>query len=169
MSSPLTNMIRATATVTNTRNITFASMTASPLLAITLIKFVDMTYAANQEFLVTQASSSLLTYILKESGTTVTSTTFSKIPWGWRFAAGKYILWDQGTTELGGTHCLIGDVGAYADLSISASCRVKWVTIDRYTGTSDSRARPVDNTVEKNAANMLNRLWSCRLQWLRSL
>lgn len=144
----------ATTTVTNTRNITFAGMPASPLLAITLIKFVDMTYAANQEFLVTQGSGSLFTYVLKESGTTVTSTVLTKVPWGWRFATGKYILWDQGTTDVANTHCWIGDVGAYSDLGISATCRVKWVTIDRYNGTSDSRAILVYNTVEKNAANM---------------
>lgn len=141
----------ATASVINTRDITFARMPAKPFLYVALVKYVDMTYVANQEFIIQIVDST--TYILKESGTSVTNTETSAINSAWRFAAGKYLLWNQGTPSVT-QQCWIGDVGDYYNLAISQSVNVKWVVIDRYVGTSYSRAVLTYNTPTKNAANM---------------
>lgn len=139
----------ATATIINTRSTVFAGMPAKPFLCVALIKYVDMTFAAAQEFMITVRVGGFgagTAWFLKETGTSSTSTsviTFANS--AWKFAAAKYLIWNQGVAGL----CQIGDIGTWTNLA-----DVRWVTIDRFVATSDSRAILTFN-VYKNAANTL--------------
>lgn len=132
----------ATGTVTNTRDIVFAGMPTVNILNIALVKYVDMTYAANQEILV--GLSTIANWRLRESDLSSTElgivNAFNHM---WRFSAGNYLLWWQGKPG----SCDIGDIGAWTDLA-----DVKWVIIDRFVGTTDSRAILTFDPY-KNAAN----------------
>jgi hypothetical protein len=144
----------STKTVTSTRSTTFAGFPAGMASDITLLKYVDMAYADAQEFIVTIYGG--VSYLLRETGTTVTSLVNTRIQ-GWRFAALKYIFWTNNITA-SPTSVSIGDpsgvLTASAPGGAGKSC---YIIIDRWNGLSDSRA-VITFPVYKEAGNTLTGL-----------
>jgi hypothetical protein len=141
----------ATQTVINTRNIVFAVFgAATPVVAVVFIKYVDMHYADNQEFLVVISNAGTPnSYICAESGLTKTITGVTvMLNSAWRFGAGKYLIWNQGV--VGSFN--IGTTGAFNNLLFP-----QWATIDRFPGTAFSRAI-LTFPVYKTATNVLSGL-----------
>lgn len=143
-----------TKTVIHTRTATFAGMPANPHKSMYIIRYVDMAYADMQEFMVNQGGSGGaggLSYRLRESDLSTTSTVIAGSDYQmYRFSAGKYIMYEQGVGN-----AKVGDIGAFG-----AGIDGKWITIDRFPGTSYSRAI-VSFDVYKNAANMLTGFAYC--------
>jgi len=135
------------ATVKNTRNITFASFGSyRPVVGVYFVRYVDMHYADNQEFITFSGFKSGGSYILKESGTAVTNIPTYCCNFAWRFASGtdKYLWGVQGmpisasftSGTPSNTFWYIGTItGGTASLPYC-----QYVTIDRFSGTSYSRA-----------------------------
>jgi hypothetical protein len=119
----------STKTVLHSRNITFAGMPSGPIVEISIVRYVDMHYVDNQEFIVFKAFISNTDYILRESGTSATLIPNAAPNFAWRFAVNKYLIGNQG-------------IGWYVGDPTGAvtSIRGVWAIIDRFPGTAFSRA-----------------------------
>jgi hypothetical protein len=110
---------------------------------VRFVRYVDMHYVDNQEFIFNQPGNQPA--IFRESGLSLTyiNTVSVLSTFMWRFAASKYLIGSQGDA---GTWN-IGDIGAWVNIP-----NVRWATIDRFVGISDTRAILTCSPF-KNAAN----------------
>lgn len=126
-----------TATVTNSRTATFATFPSGTIFNLAFVKYVDMHYVDNQEFVVSQGPAGQPQWWLKESGTTVATIAGAGVAmFAWKFSAGNY-LWGQNNNGIGawqgiGTFTTAATFSGVGDLG--------FVIIDRFPGTSNSRA-----------------------------
>jgi hypothetical protein len=148
----------ATGSILHSRSNVFAGM-PSKIVNICLVKYVDMHYADNQEFIVQTALANFLAYVLRESGTSTTvltgiASSIASIFFCWRFAAAKYIYGNS--VNSAGSLWYTGDLtAATTQLTPLGIVGVPvFITIDRFPGTAFSRAI-LTFGVFKNAANLL--------------
>jgi hypothetical protein len=156
----------ATGTVLHSRSNAFAGFPSGPIGNICLVKYVDMHYADNQEFVVQlggpTGTASANAYILKESGTSTTLITGSNAKpcryFVWRFSTGKYISGKQGLNISSVPAWFIGDLTGAGDtnlVNVDAAKPVVNITIDRFPGTAFSRAI-LTLPPGKNTANLFS-------------
>jgi len=130
----------ATGTVLHSRSNAFAGFPSGTVVNICLVKYVDMHYADNQEFIVSVTSgANIQSYVLKESGTSTTALTSPptlKITLCWRFTAAKYIYGAENSVWF------IGDLTTSSTelLEEAGGIAVRYVAINRFPGTAYSRA-----------------------------
>lgn len=134
----------ATMTATNSRTITFAGMATSFIVTVSIVRYVDMHYADNQEFIVRYYQTTA-DKILKESGLTITSVSIAgagasnHTGFAHRFGANKYVYGDQGNPQGFATAWYAGDI-LVGGGGTNAMTNAKWCVIQRCRGTSDSMA-----------------------------
>jgi hypothetical protein len=156
----------ATGAILHSRSNAFAGFPSGPLANICLVKYVDMHYADNQEFIVQlggpTSTASANAYILKESGTSTTLITNSNGQpyryFAWRFSTGKYISGKQGLNISSVAGWFIGDLIGAGDTNlrnVDAAKPVVNITIDRFPGTAFSRAI-LTLAPGKNSANLFS-------------
>lgn len=124
-----------TATVVNSRNVTFASFPSGTIVNLAFVRYVDMHYADNQEFVVSQGQAGQAQWWLKESGTAVATIASGVAFFAHRFSAGNYIwgINDNQTSWKG--------IGTFTTAAtFSGTGDVGFVIIDRFPGSTNSRA-----------------------------
>ena len=135
----------ATGAILHRRSNVFAGFPSGAIANICLIKYVDMHYADNQEFIVQPTRGpgmAIPAYVLRELGTS--TTAFVLLPpymyFGWRFAASKYIYGKEGFDSSISTWW-IGDMTTSSTIVEVTGIRpVTNIIIDRFPGTAFSRA-----------------------------
>ena len=132
------------ATITHTRTITFGSFGVSTAIqGISFVRYVDMHYADNQEFLVSPGIGYRSTF-LQESGTTIaTLGTGIYANFAHRFASGttSYVWGLQAPPSAVVSRWATGTIaGGGASLSGASGAIGNYLIIDRFVGTQYSRA-----------------------------
>jgi hypothetical protein len=142
----------ATGTVINSRTVTFAGISGFVITNLSLIKYVDMHYVDNQEFLISIPGNA---YRLLESGTSTTALggILTVATFGFKFGAAKYLV-AAIQNEASGNLAWLGDIGSWTTISSSYA----WVTIDRFPGTAYARAF-VGTAFAKQTGNILSSMF----------
>lgn len=148
----------ATGAILHSRSNVFAGMPAL-IVNICLVKYVDMHYADDQEFIAQTSDATNEPYVLREAGTSTTNvvgtaTNFPTVFFCWRFAAAKYIYGTANNSVQSVWYT--GDLtAATTDITPSSSLlNGVFISIDRFPGTAFSRAI-ITFGLFKNAANLL--------------
>jgi len=141
----------ATGLVLHSRSNAFAGFPAGVVTNICLIRYVDMHYADNQEFIVQITSAANPGYVLRESGTSTTVIlTANATFFCWRFATSKYIYGKPGFKFWW------GDLTSSSTVMQPAATQfVTNIIIDRFPGTAYSRAILSKITVQDASGNLI--------------